>query len=131
MKKYPIILLFVTFVYAMGMLGYFILEQQEENILLPQESTQGFYVVTEKQEEVPPLEEVLIITFPINLNTACQEELEALPNIGAQRASDIISYRETVGDFQSLEEIMDISGIGPSTYEGLKELVILWDEEED
>lgn len=59
----------------------------------------------------------------INLNTASMEELVTLKGIGVSRAQAIIQYREEHGAFQNIEEIMNISGIGKSTYEKLKEQI--------
>jgi competence protein ComEA len=59
----------------------------------------------------------------ININSASVAELESLPGVGPSRAKAIVTYREENGDFTSIDEIMNISGIGPKTYENLKELI--------
>ena len=59
----------------------------------------------------------------IDLNTASAEELETLPGIGEAKAQAIIDYRESNGEFQSLEEIMEVRGIGPAIYESIRDLV--------
>lgn len=59
------------------------------------------------------------ITYPINLNTATQEELESLPGIGPSKAADILAYRDAHGPFTSLEDLANVPGIGPSTVESL------------
>ena len=59
----------------------------------------------------------------INLNTASQEELETLPGIGETKAAAIIAYRKENGDFSSIEDIQNVSGIGEATYENLKDLI--------
>lgn len=61
----------------------------------------------------------------ININRASAEELQKLPGVGASRAQDIVNYRTEKGDFQSLEDLMNISGIGPKIFERLKELIEL------
>ncbi|PKB72633.1 MAG: hypothetical protein BZY75_06005 [SAR202 cluster bacterium Io17-Chloro-G7] len=58
----------------------------------------------------------------IDLNTASVELLETLPNIGQVRAAAVVSYREKNGGFHSVEEITNVSGIGPATYEAIREL---------
>ncbi|MBT7819632.1 MAG: hypothetical protein HN672_09850 [Chloroflexi bacterium] len=72
-------------------------------------------------------EQQIEIVFPINLNTATQIELEALPVIGPAKAEDILTYRETHGEFTSIEQIQNVYGIGPSTFEQLKDLIIVED----
>lgn len=52
----------------------------------------------------------------ININTATQEELEALPSIGEVRAQAIIAYREEHGGFRTTDELMEVSGIGEKIF---------------
>ena len=59
----------------------------------------------------------------ININTAGAEELMTLPGIGESKASEIIRYRESHGPFGAVEEIMNVSGIGNSVYEKLKDCI--------
>ncbi len=51
----------------------------------------------------------------VNINTATAEELEALKGIGKAKAQAIVTYREQFGEFESLEELMDVKGIGEAT----------------
>ena len=59
----------------------------------------------------------------ININTADKASLMELPGIGEAKAESIIAYRENYGDFESIEEIMNISGIKEAAFEKLKELI--------
>ena len=59
----------------------------------------------------------------ININTASLEELDSLPGIGPVNAQKIIDYRQANGPFPDLEALMDVSGIGPSTYGRIKDLI--------
>jgi comEA protein len=61
----------------------------------------------------------------ININTAVQAELESLPGIGEARAKAIIAYRESEGSFDTLEEIMDVPGIGEGIYADIKNSIAL------
>ena len=57
----------------------------------------------------------------VNLNTANLEELQTLDGIGESKAKAIIAYREEVGQFNSIEELLEVSGIGESLYDKVKE----------
>jgi competence protein ComEA len=59
----------------------------------------------------------------ININTASSFELESLPAIGPATAQKIIEYREKNGPFVSIEDIINVSGIGPGNYERIKDLI--------
>lgn len=60
-------------------------------------------------------------TGAVNINTACSEVLQELPGIGPVLAERIIEYRERQGAFVSVEQLVDVSGIGPVTLEGLRD----------
>ena len=49
---------------------------------------------------------------PININTASVDELSALPGLSKKQAQRIVDYREQNGDFDSIEDVMNIKGIG-------------------
>lgn len=66
------------------------------------------------------------ITFPININTANQDALMALPGIGETKAQAIIDYRTQHGPFTAPEDLMKVSGIGPATYDKLKDLITIY-----
>ena len=59
----------------------------------------------------------------IDINTAGAEELQTLPGIGPVKAQAIIEYRNAYGGFVSTEEIMEVRGIGPATYEKIKDRI--------
>lgn len=52
---------------------------------------------------------------PININLATIEQLETLPGIGPAFAERIVAYRTEYGPFETVQEIMDVRGIGPAT----------------
>ncbi len=59
----------------------------------------------------------------INLNTASAAELETLPGIGPTLAQRILDYRQAHGPFETIEQVMDVPGIGPATFEQIKDLI--------
>ncbi|MEW5922126.1 MAG: ComEA family DNA-binding protein [Bacillota bacterium] len=62
----------------------------------------------------------------ININTAGREQLESLPGIGAVKAQNIINYRQQNGPFHSIEDLLEVSGIGTKTLEGIRDLITVW-----
>jgi len=59
----------------------------------------------------------------IDINSATAEELETLPGIGSTLAQAIIDYRNEFGPFFAIEDIMFVDGIGPETFEAIKDLI--------
>lgn len=59
----------------------------------------------------------------ININTATQELLDNLPGVGASTAQKIINYRKENGKFKKKEDLKNVSGIGDSKYNQLKDLI--------
>jgi competence protein ComEA len=61
----------------------------------------------------------------ININTAREAELESLPGIGPSLAASIVEYRQQNGPFSELDDLLQISGIGPSKLAQLEDFVIV------
>lgn len=61
--------------------------------------------------------------YPINLNEATQEALESLPGIGPTKAVDILEYRDKIGAFTSIEELLNVPGIGPAILDAIRDHV--------
>lgn len=59
----------------------------------------------------------------ININTATIEELDKLPGIGLVTAQAIVEYRQTIGPFLKITDIMNVSGIGESSFEKIKDYI--------
>ena len=61
----------------------------------------------------------------VNINTATQSDLEALPGIGPSIASRIIEYRQQNGKFNKIEDLQNVKGIGDAKFENIKEYVVV------
>jgi competence protein ComEA len=83
------------------------------------------------QIHVPHFGEVLPTPTPyglsvdgrIDINLADAALLETLPGIGPALAQRIIEYREMNGPFETIERLLDVQGIGPAKFDGIKDLV--------
>jgi len=59
----------------------------------------------------------------VNINKGSLDELDTLPGVGPATAQKIIDYRTQNGPFTSIEGIDNVSGIGPSKYAQIKDLI--------
>lgn len=100
-----------------------------ESLNLAQGVQDGMQIyVPSKQEAVTPpallpSTENSVQNSKLNLNTASKSELTQLPGIGEVKAEAILSYRDTNGKFQTIEELMNIPGIKEATFEQIKDLI--------
>lgn len=61
----------------------------------------------------------------INLNSATVEELVTINGISQTLAERIVAYRNENGEFKTLEELMNVTGIGTKTYEKIRDSLTL------
>ena len=85
-------------------------------------NTSGSSIVNEKSKNIESRK-----NSKININEATKEELDTLPGIGESTANKIINYRNEHGKFKTIEEIKEVSGIGDSKYEQIKDLIEVWE----
>ncbi|SCZ78524.1 ComEA family DNA-binding protein [Pseudobutyrivibrio xylanivorans] len=91
------------------------------------EDGQKIYVYTKEEREALLIsEEASEEDGLININTATEAELMTLPGIGQSKASQIISYRNTNGDFTSIEDIKNVSGIGDGIFNQINSLIKIY-----
>jgi competence protein ComEA len=62
---------------------------------------------------------------PLDLNLATAADLEALPGIGPATAKAILDARERIGRFRSVDDLLEVRGIGPAKLEALRDLVVV------
>ena len=73
--------------------------------------------------EKESIKEDEVINNKININKASLSELKLLPNIGDAKAQSIIDYRNSVGIFKTINDIKNVSGIGDSLFDKIKDLI--------
>jgi competence protein ComEA len=78
--------------------------------------TQGFQVIPGLGTPTPS-------QSLININTGSAQDLNSLPGIGPSIAQRIIDYRAAHGPFSQIEDIMNVAGIGPATFDNIKDLI--------
>lgn len=61
----------------------------------------------------------------VNINTASEKELENLPGIGPSKAAAIAEYREKNGPFKSVDDLINVSGIGEKSLERIKSQAVV------
>ena len=61
----------------------------------------------------------------VNLNTASVEELCKLSGIGEAKAEAILAYRTEIGVFSSIEQLKEVTGIGDSLFNQIKESIYI------
>ena len=71
-----------------------------------------------KPKETTPKEPE--VSFPVNINKANKQQLMALPGIGETLAQRIIDYRSANGPFSSVDQLINIKGIGEKRLETLR-----------
>ncbi|MCK5817085.1 MAG: helix-hairpin-helix domain-containing protein [Candidatus Marinimicrobia bacterium] len=121
-KKEKNIILIVALILLLGAVGFVVRKVIKKQRVL---RSSDISMKDTFQREDESREESKIPTEPVNINTAGLMEIEALPFLGMERSKDIIEYRDKNGPFKSLDELTNISGIGPKTLDKLKPLITL------
>lgn len=67
----------------------------------------------------------------IDINRASAEELQEIPGIGPVLSEAIIAWREENGSFRTEEDLLQVSGIGEKTLEGIRSSIVIGGQNED
>lgn len=70
-----------------------------------------------------PTQETAAVSTLTNINTASVTEIEKLPGIGKKTAEAIVAYRTEKGKFKVAKDLLKVKGIGPKTFEKIKNQV--------
>ena len=92
----------------------FVVKKENDINNLSMKITKGMY---EEENEEGDLQ--------VNINTASKEEFSKLPGIGSSVAEKIIKYREQNGEFESIDDLKNISGIGENKFNAIKDMLVI------
>lgn len=118
-------LLVITVVFAAFTMGFFMGRNYNKTGISVSVSNEFVTAPTISFAETVSIEEVLEISFPISINQAEKEAFMALPGIGEVLAARIIAYRDENGSFSSLEELLNVEGIGKKRLEEIMDLITI------
>ena len=81
------------------------------------------YVPSINDNEIEEYKDTTSRSSTVNINIATLEELTSLPGIGESTAQRIIDYRKQNGKFKTIDDLKNVSGIGESKFNNLKEKI--------
>ena len=118
------ILLVITLLFGVFTLGFFLGRNQNKNAVTVSVPAK---ILTEptvhKETDTEPTEVTTFVSFPVSINHAGKEEFMALPGIGEVLAERILNFREEHGNFTSVEELLNVEGIGKKRLEEILDLI--------
>lgn len=107
--------------------GGFLPEAATEAVNLAKRLEDGMQIVvpTMEEAEAKKAEVFRQEAGMVNLNTASVEELCKLSGIGEAKAEAILAYRTEIGVFSSIEQLKEVTGIGDSLFNQIKESIYI------
>ncbi|MET0714632.1 MAG: ComEA family DNA-binding protein [Mycetocola sp.] len=110
---------------AIAAAGGFTPEADQKTVNLARFLSDGEQIVVSVQGVEPPPSEpgAAAPGGKVNINTASSAELDTLPRVGPAMAERIIAWRDANGRFRSVDDLLNVPGIGDKTFESLKDLV--------
>lgn len=125
MKKQSIpVLVIITVAFFTFTLGFFLgknYKSEPVTVSIPD----SMYTVPPEPTSAPAeaLQTEPVVRFPININEAGVEEFSVLPGIGEVLAQRIVDYRNENGAFQSVDDLLNVKGIGKKRFEDIIDLI--------
>ncbi len=107
-------------------LGIFLLGEEKTEIKISGPKVESeIFKEDEEDGEYEEAETKEVQEEGININTASAKELESLPGIGEVLSQRIVDYRDTFGDFKSIDELKNVDGIGEKKFFDIEDLVVV------
>lgn len=119
----------VIVIYSKEQISKFKQTMEEENLIMEncQKMINGIQnnSCIEKENSISNNNSLSIKEDKISINKASVDELMKIPGIGSSKAESIVKYRNTNGDFKSIEQIKNVDGIGEGLYAKIKDYITL------
>ena len=119
----------VIVIYSKEQISKFKQTMEEENLIMEncQKMINGIQnnSCIEKENSTSNNNGLSIKEDKISINKASVDELMKIPGIGSSKAESIVKYRNTNGDFKSIEQIKNVDGIGEGLYAKIKDYITL------
>jgi competence protein ComEA len=109
---------------AVGAAGGFSQSADQSQLNLARLVSDGEQLVVPEIGEVPAAA-AGTTAGKVNINVADAPTLETLPRVGPAMAERIIAWRTANGRFSAIEDLMSVTGIGPKTFDGFKDLITI------
>lgn len=110
---------------AIAAAGGFTAGADEGGVNLARFLADGEQLYVPAQGESPPSAPGAVVPGKVDINTADAATLDTLPRVGPAMAERIIQWRDANGRFTAVEDLMNVSGIGQKTFDGLRDLITI------
>ena len=114
--KLETVILVLSILLVVFTVGFFAGRNRKDVIVIETQRSASASSEEERTQEAPEL-------AVIDLNSASAAEMEALPGIGPALAAEIAAFREEHGRFSSVEEILEVPGIGDKKFEAIRDWI--------
>lgn len=101
------------------------IEKENLNVLIDTEKTNTANINSTNLESSSATTNKQNKNSKVNINVATQSELESLPGIGPSTALKIVNHRKENGKFKTIDDIKQVSGIGDSKFNNIKDLIVV------
>lgn len=123
-KHNSLVLLVLTLLFCVFTIGFYLGRNQNKNAITVAVPAKLMTEPTvQKEKATEPTVETMTVSFPIFINQAGKDEFMALPGIGEVLAERILAFREEHGAFSSVEELLNVEGIGKKRLEEIMDLI--------
>ncbi|MBQ1451957.1 MAG: helix-hairpin-helix domain-containing protein [Clostridia bacterium] len=123
MKSPDNVLLGIALFLLSGVILYNVFMTEPSAVAVQENDGTTALVTVTEPAVVPSTTAPAVTESLININTATAEELETLKGIGPAKAEAIVAYREQNGPFSSVDDLVNVTGIGEKTLANIRDKI--------